>query len=134
MKKLLVSALIILSTSSCSTTIAHYSGYLFLDYSPLTSSGIFVSESNTVNFEHTPLGSILVTARGGGKISHYGSLSDASAVSKFNSIDFTEVAEILKYELLRYGANGIINLKITYLPKDNMQGAGYTITGMAIKK
>lgn len=133
MKKLLPLFALVLLITSCTTTIPPYSGYLFLDYSPLTSSGIFVSESNSVNFEYTPLGSILVTARGGGKISHYGSPSDASAIGKFNSIDFKDVAELLKYELLRNGANGIINLKIVYLPKDNTQGSGYTITGMAIK-
>lgn len=131
MKKL---ALIIFSTiifASCSTTIPPYSSSMFFDYSPLTGSGIFVSESNSVSFEYTALGSIIVTARGGGKINHY---SSARSSEDFESIDFNNVADFLKYELIRRKANGIINLKIIYHPKDGTQGAGYTITGMAIRK
>jgi hypothetical protein len=131
MKQITFIAFLAILLHSCTTTIPPYSGSIFFDYSPLTSVGIFVTESNSVNFDYTSLGSIVVMARGGGKVTYYGPSS--SSVGNFNPMDFSEVAEYLKYELLKKSANGIINLKVIYLPGDNTQGAGYTITGMAIR-
>lgn len=52
--------------SSCATIVNYEQTTVteITDYTPLTEKGIFVTEANNVNFDYTPLGSVVSTTRG----------------------------------------------------------------------
>lgn len=123
-----------------------------LDYSPLTSKGIFVTESNSVGFEYNAIGSIYIELRNGAVTKPKDTFKDSdilystkadrnkppvpeapkSAKNVNYSID--DAVNRLAYELQRLEANGIINLKIQRVEETAFLGRGYVITGMAIRK
>lgn len=107
--------------SSCATIVNYEQTTVteITDYTPLTEKGIFVTEANNVNFDYTPLGSVVSTTRG--------AIQNLMPYKVDMEKAFNSIAE----ELLKKGANGLINLNIntTYL-----SSAAYTtITGMAIQ-
>ena len=89
------------------------------DYSSLTDKGLFVTEANNVNFDYTPIGSVVSTTRG--------------AIDTFGgySVNIDTAFDDIAKELLNKGANGLINLNITSSYLNNMYYT--TITGMAIR-
>lgn len=123
MKKFLLLLLIGVSLSSCMTQLelpkpSAYAG--IFDYSPLTSKGVFVTESNSVSFDYETIGSLYAQSRGGWIDKKY---SSPSLQALYN--------EVLS-ELGKMKANGIVNLKLF------ISGSGtsemLSLTGMAIRK
>ena len=123
MRKILMLLLFSISLTSCMTQIelpkpSAYAG--IFDYSPLTSKGVFVTESNSVGFEYETIGSLYAQSRGGWINKKY---SSPSLQALYN--------EVLA-ELGRMKANGIVNLKLS------ISGSGtsemLSLTGMAIRK
>lgn len=96
-----------------------------IDYSPLIKNGIYVTESNSVNFKYTPIGSVIS--------------EDIAGYEKGNYIrPNIEVAfDKIKNKMKELDANGIINLKITsstyYDGFYKMNLPMLTISGMAIR-
>lgn len=112
---------------SCGTLPAPQSNVGTIDYTPLIKEGIYITESNSVNFDYTAVGSVIATEKGGWV---NGSVRRPYVKNAFKNI--------IK-ELERIDANGIINLSITSsveLSEDILSKAYVsviTVKGMAIK-
>lgn len=118
MSRFLLLLTIIVSMSSC-FPLEQMTVTEIKDYSSLTDKGIFVTEANSVNFDYTPIGSVVSTTLSG---------IDASGRYLLNMDKaFDNIAE----ELLKKEANGLINLNITSSYVNNLYYT--TITGMAIR-
>lgn len=98
---LLIVTLFIL-VSSCVTLPQPSFEIGVIDYSPLLNNGIFVTESNSVNFDYTALGSVIAIEKGGW---NNGIKKRPSTEVVFNGI--------IK-ELENIGANGLINLNVSF--------------------
>lgn len=123
MKKFLLLMIMAVCLSSCMTQVelpkpSAYAG--IFDYYPLTSKGVFVTESNSVSFDYETIGSLYAQSRGGWINKKY---SSPSLQALYN--------EVLS-ELGKMKANGIVNLKLS------ISGSGtsemLSLTGMAIRK
>lgn len=160
MKKVLFIILLFIFGYSCSVKVVPVEIVDYWDYTPLTSKGIFVTESNSVSFNYTTLGSVYIELREGKKNANSDRVNvpvpyDRKLYSSRNNRrqkEATDTADIaivtatiddaldkLYTQLVAVGANGIINLQITRLQSvalnsQSILGPGYAITGMAIKK
>lgn len=121
-----------------------------VNYAPLTSQGIFVTESNSVGFDYEALGSIFVFDKSGwvrkdGKDAKDVDPKEAYYIGSSSNKDWRRVEPTveeclskLASKLKSLGANGIINLKITTSynvnPVDKVTYPEIAVTGMAIKK
>lgn len=150
MKKVILLIFAIVLFASCATTTNLYPepyGFsTFLDYSPLTNKGIYVTESNSVSFDYKTLGSVSVTEvsgwiKKGGKAKvakkeknnlddMYADVESNRPVGKYMRItaSLDDAMERMVNTLNEVGANGIINLKV-HTELDRI-----IISGMAIHK
>lgn len=107
--------------SSCATIVNYEQTTVteITDYTPFTERGILVTEANNVNLDYTPLGSVVSMTQG--------------AVRNLMSytINLNEAFESIAEELIKKGANGLINLSISPGYSNNMYYM--TVTGMAIQ-
>ncbi|MBK5720149.1 hypothetical protein JGH11_04610 [Dysgonomonas sp. Marseille-P4677] len=153
MKKVLLSLLFILFIiSSCVTVkFKSFEAVDFWDYTPLIKKGLFVTESNSVNFDYTAIGSVYIEIRAGEDKDKSKAVkkeqyldSDIYIQKNKRTVEYTsatidDALKKLSNQLSDVGANGIINLKISQVSSmqispDTYYGPGYIITGMAIKK
>ena len=160
MYKIIALLLLMVTLTGCYVLKTPYTAYgVSIDYSPYTNEGFFLTESNVVSFPYQALGSIEGRARSGyeekintkqgAKRLHddvYGKEHKLSW-SYVKPGDFREATpedalRMALSEAKSMGANGLINLRIEYLPaiyetyKDLVPVfyAGYSVKGMAIKK
>ena len=91
-----------------------------VDYSVFARRGIFVTESNSVNFDYKPLGSIVSTTRGAAKTFRSFRIDSDKA--------FSEITD----RLTALKADGLINLQIN-ITYDKVLYC-MTVTGMAIRR
>lgn len=123
----LIFTLVILNLNlvSCVTLPPPPAPYAFagiFDYSPLTSKGVFVTESNSVSFDYETIGSLYAISDGGWINKTY---VEPSLDALYN--------EVLK-QLAAYNANGIVNLKINVSGRIADRTKRYSLEGMAIRK
>lgn len=118
MSRFLLLLTIVVSMSSC-FPLEQMTVTEIKDYSSLTDKGIFVTEANSVNFDYTPIGSVVSTTLSG--------IDDLGRYVLNMDKAFDNIAE----ELLKKEANGLINLKIMSSYVNNLYYI--TITGMAIR-
>lgn len=148
MKKLILLIFAIGLFTSCVTTKLPepYGFSSFLDYSPLTERGIYVTESNSVSFDYQTIGSVAATEVGGWvkkkevkeeKKTTKGREDDMYAGVDRNrnagknvhvSPSLNAAMERMVTTLKDVGANGVINLKV------QMDHHKIVISGMAIRK
>lgn len=146
MKKILfLFAIMILALSSCVSLPSPKSYTSVIDYSFFTDKGIFVTESNSVNFEYEPMGSVVVEVTGGwiAKKSkkqstpknevnddYYLDIPRQNGGKKvYVGPSLNEAFGLLADELINMKANGIINLKISQgVRSDNLFVSGMAIT------
>lgn len=146
MKKIIY-LLFVLTLTSCSTYKIPYDVQsYYTDYSVYAKKGFFITESNSVSFEYTPVGSLIVEVSSGydnnvSASSSQKSYSTAKSKSskKWRYANVNEALNILYEDALYMRANGIINLQIKIVPavynKDVMVSSDrIIISGMAIKK
>lgn len=117
-----------------------------IDYGYLSQKGVYVSESNSVNFEYEPLGSLYVECTGG-----WVKNSQRSAQSSMEDIYYNKGQKVVYQpatvedafsqalgELKKLRGNGIINFKINtiseYLPAYQASVNKIIITGMCIRR
>ena len=119
-----------------------------VDYTRYSENGFFMTEANSVSFRYEPLGSITAIARDGYEVigsddssnfqdDTYGKPFQKVKYGKYRSAYPEDALEELYNKALEMGANGVINIKFTYLPSSDRPvplEAGWMITGMAIKK
>jgi len=124
-----------------------------IDYSFFNEKNFFISESNSVSFSYNPIGSISTVVYSG-KIPNKQERGEKVLVKKSNDDIYPDVYdnknvvwkdatindalnEIYK-QAISIGANGIINLKIEYIPgamiNNVYRGPGIIVSGMAIEK
>lgn len=151
MKKVLLFVFAIGLLTSCATSAISYPepyGFsTFLDYSPLTNKGIYVTESNSVSFDYKTLGSVSATEVSGWvkkekvlKVANknkknnvddmYAGVERNQSNGKYMrmSPSLDVAMERMANTLKEVDANGIINLKIRWEPDRII------ISGMAIRK
>ena len=123
--KIIFFALCSVLVSSCETiNIPQRTVTVFRDYTPLTDKGIFVTESNSIDCDYVPLGSIVSVTNGA-----YDN-SDVSLFISYKSVDLNKAFNDISNKLVDMGANGLINLKIE---SSYLRDIHYvTVTGMAI--
>lgn len=155
MRRLIIAIFVVAFLAGCGVTKFGVYSVTAIDYDRYTKQGFFITESNSVSFEYEPVSSIsalvtdgyvdtelvekndrVTTTRRPHNDNVYG--TGGSSVSKKNMV-YVEgtpdlVTDILVEEAIKMGANGIINFK--YTPVNNHEGilAGYTASGMAIKR
>ena len=124
--KIIFFALCSVLVSSCETiNIPQRTVTVFRDYTPLTDKGIFVTESNSIDCDYVPLGSIVSVTNGA-----YDN-SDVSLFISYKSVDLNKAFNDISNKLVDMGANGLINLKIE---SSYLRDIHYvTVTGMAIR-
>ena len=151
MKKVLLFVFAIGLLTSCATSAISYPepyGFsTFLDYSPLTNKGIYVTESNSVSFDYKILGRVSATEVSGWvkkekelKVANknkknnvddmYADVERNQSNGKYMrmSPSLDAAMERMANTLKEVDANGIINLKIQWEPDRII------ISGMAIRK
>jgi uncharacterized protein YbjQ (UPF0145 family) len=153
MKKVFIAAMMAFTMSSCFTTNLyepHWSAAV-MDYSILTIKGIYVNESDKVNFEYQTLGSV-ETQSIGGYVSK--AQSDNSTQETINDVNYQEIKTkkakahgfnkeyvapsydealgVMALKLEELGANGVINLKVR--AENGELYDKITVTGTAIKR
>jgi hypothetical protein len=137
MKKLIFFSVLTIILSGCSLP-SYYVNDTYIDYSELTSKGIFVTESNSVNFEYESKGSLSLVIVGGYEKKLQLSNGYEEYVKKYKYPDINDAFYLIEKRCKAAGANGILNLKIQYLPTgdsyNGLPGFYYSITGMLIKK
>ncbi|MEJ2884370.1 hypothetical protein [Pedobacter sp. GR22-6] len=117
--------------------------YIF-DYSKYSDKGFFFSESNSVNFNYVPIGSVNAYNESGYEIisaikEHKNNddvlmtaesfhTSTRGYGSKLILADRSELLDEVYKEAVNKGANGVINLKFVFTTKS------ISISGMAIKR
>ena len=117
-----------------------------VDYTKYSENGFFMTEANSVSFRYEPLGSITAIARSGYEVigsddssnfqdDTYGKPAKKVKYGEYRSAYPEDALEELYNKALEMGANGVINLKFTYLSQTNsLIPEGWMVTGMAIKK
>jgi uncharacterized protein YbjQ (UPF0145 family) len=133
MKKGLIIAMMAFTMTSCFTTHLyepHWSAEV-VDYSMLTDKGIYVNESDKINFEYQTLASVETRSIGGyvnkekadnidqksiNDIYYQEEKSKKAKANGFNkeyvAPKYDEALGVMALKLEELGANGIINLKI----------------------
>lgn len=127
--RIIIISLCCLLVSSCETVnIPQVTVTVLRDYTPMTDKGIFVTESNSVDFDYLPIGSVIsVTSAAFDSFVIKG--DDVSV--RYKPIDLNKAFDDISQKLIDKGANGIINLKIESSYLNN--GCYITVTGMAIR-
>lgn len=120
----------------------------FVDYSTFNDNGIFLTESNSVNFTYEPIGSINILFYSDYTVKKKQETSGIKN-EKGDDIYFSPTSRALKFkgstaiqEALRLtveqakikGANAIINLRYEYVPGYKYTPPGWHVSGMAIRK
>ncbi len=149
MKKVLLLIVSVCMFTSCATYQPAPKSFVgIIDYSVLTSKGIFVTESNSVNFDYQAIGSVIAEETGGWVPKSSAKQKPASAAddyyvsssSKKNYIapDIQVAFDNIAEHLLSLRANGIINLKITTSSEIDLVSKlsvdKIIVSGMAIRK
>ncbi len=156
MKKIALFLLLILIFSSCVTQKATYRiTSQVIDYSHYYLQGFFITESPSVSFNYTPIGSIGVVASSGYEIIEMVNKTTGSVVREYGAIKNVTIYDALdelQKKCKEIGANGVVNLRIEYeeVPIESLTsydynsrsstsyssivGARYIVWGMAISR
>ncbi len=135
MRKLFLFLLVVLFNCSC-VTWNYEVNVSTIDYAKLSNSkGFFISESNSVSFEYTPIGSISIECVSGND----GVESELNwSTTKYKHASIEDGFKKLIQVSIEKGANGVINVQTKYLPAFNTKYAYYPdriiVSGMMIKK
>ena len=144
MKKLLLITLVA-ALSSCSTAkYAMTVGANVLDYSKYSESGFFITESNALSKEYTPVASIMFEYRSGYEVLKpeekitdkrgYVYTTKAAVYGSYKKVSQEDAIDAMVVMAKEIGANGIINLKLTVLGSSiGRNDSGFSVSGMAIK-
>ena len=146
MKKLcliLFSAVVVLT--SCAPKMQYVASSTYIDYQSYLEQGIYITESNSVNFDYTPLGSVSsIVYPGYVRDIQYSRVEDdltgetqfTKKSSKWKPADVQDAIAIVVEKAKQQGGNGIINFSINPISEtfDKTVRHGYIVTGMVIHK
>lgn len=152
MKNILMRTLMTMASiiflSSCLTSYPECRQYVgLINYSEFDRQGLFATESNSVNFDYIPIGSLIIEDVGGmdsrtNKVdTSSGNADELYSGTKrkghYVAPSTNRAVELAIKALKNIGAKGIINMKIQfsmeYVPLEQVSVEKITLTGMAIK-
>ncbi|WP_304649350.1 hypothetical protein [uncultured Duncaniella sp.] len=133
--------------ASCSQKILYTESVGFVDYSTYLNEGIFLTESNSVNFEYDAIGSVSAVVYSGDAVVSqseqvdkneiYGERTKVKNKVGWKAASPDDALNAAVAQVRKQGGNGLINIKITPTTEiDNAKRVrtGFLITGMAIKR
>ncbi len=139
-------AIIAISFASCAPKVSQRA--YFVDYQSAADGKVFITESNSVSFDYTPIGSILIEEIAG-QYKESLSLTDRQSYKKtdpiYGDLDQSASKKYYRYpnaesaldyaanSALKMGGDGIINLKMESSISNDKRPM-LTITGMVIKR
>ena len=147
MKKINYLASVVLLTllGSCAPKLHYSTNVGYIDYSQFANEGIFLTESNSVNFEYTSIGSVSVAVLSGNvdkqrpnKYNYkdlYGKEQDEK-YSEWVTASPEQAIKLAVEKAKEQGGNGIINIKVEPYTdiSDKVARSGFLLSGMVIKK
>lgn len=125
MKKLLLLSIAV-AFASC-TTLQYSATTYSIDYAKYTQLGFFVTESQSVGFEYTPVASV------GSKIETGYENNNAGKTNKLTYATADDALAYLVAQSQKLGANAIIGLKLTNTSTNPMLPS-FEASGMAVKR
>ena len=146
-----IAVVAMLLTTACAPKTYYNTSIGYINYSKYSESGIFLTESNSVNFDYTPLGSVSVTILSGNVkktrpnrynyvdynyVDAFGNLPDEK-YTEWVVASPEEAIHLATQKAMEQGGNGIINLKfepITHVVDSKHPQSGILLTGMVIRK
>ena len=148
MKKALFLLVSMFIFASCATYQPAPKSFIsMIDYSTFTKQGIYVTESNSVNFDYEAIGSICVEELGGWvskKKSEYSDPKEQYYIGSgmrnkvYIQPDIQEAFKKLMDKLSQSGANGLINMRIEFTTELDLTSKltidKIIVSGMAIKR
>lgn len=147
-KVLFLSLIAAITLSSCTAKYPVVVLTHSIDYSKHMSNGFFLTESNSVSFDYSPVGSVQVTLQDGWEVVQGKKAEGYYTNEEFSKIKlgnyapttYREALDILVSKAEGMGADGIIGLKFSFIPPivdklGNKTGPSkITASGMAIKR
>lgn len=150
MRKIIFFIIVAAMFASCGVKYPYRRYSNVIDFTEVTQAGFFITESNSVSFQYDPLGSVTSVVESGYEVlgNKDGQMNDdvysyKSSNTKFGKYTYAQAEDAIS-ELIssaqKLGANGIINLKITYTPSVHdkygniISPSSYVVSGMAIKR
>ena len=133
MKKVLFSCFISVFLVSCSTRI--YQLHYVVDLNPYSEQGFFITESNSVNFEYTPVGSVETIAGGvdnSGRNKNYDDVSYKYTQGRGYTLTTAGAMSMFVEKCKELKADAVINFGIN-TTLDKSGNPVHRISGMAIK-
>jgi len=131
---------------SCSVKHIYTATSQVLDYEKYSKQGFFITESNSVSFDYTPIGSVVVRVFSGyanegteyvKKFKSNGTYTEIPKIrkGKWKDCDLNDAFAQLHKEAISKGANGVINLKYEFISSftDNTPNR-WIVTGQLIRK
>lgn len=140
---LLLTATILMS---CSVKHIYTATSQVLDYEKYSKQGFFITESNSVSSDYTPIGSIVVRVFSGyvyegteyeKKFKSDGTYTEIPTIraGEWKDCDLNDAFAQLHKEALSRGANGVINLKYEFMPSfSDYTPDRWIITGQLIRR
>lgn len=147
-RKIVIATAIIASFACCMPQKSLYSAFSSgIDYKEYADVGFYITESNSVSFEYTPISSLVANVKSGyvnqisSRINSKVKITTSEQNSGYIMASAEVVLEELYQEAIKLGANGIINLKIVASEVDGVSDKGlaiplptYSASGMAIMR
>lgn len=137
MKKILFLAVVVVMFSSCAAP--YIVSAKTLDYDKISGQkDFFITESNSVNFDYKPIGSVLAISVAGMSIVDDEYKDTDFKTKRFKSANVEDAFKKMCEEAISKGADGIINVKTKYSQAYTLQYTYYpedwVATGMMIKR
>ncbi len=133
--------------ASCAPKISYTKSVGFVDYSVYQNKGIFLTESNSVNFEYDAIGSVTAVIYSGDAVltqkknvdknDIYGEQTTVQNKMGWKTANPEDALEAAVSEVISKGGDGLINIKITPTTEvgtSKTARSGFLVTGMAIKR
>lgn len=150
MRKYLTLVLMTIILSSCAIKYPYKRYSTVVDFEKYTSQGFFITESNSVNFNYMPVGSLSSVVESGYELigdlvtdrsdDLYHNSSSSNKYGDYINAAIDDAIEELFLSAKELGADGIINLKTEYISGiyskygSVVRPPMYIATGMAIKR
>lgn len=152
MKRVLSIVFLVLLLASCSTKKSYVRVASAIDFSEYTRSGFFITESNSVSFSYEPVSSVAAFVEEGHEVLglrthvpitdddvYRSSAKTKTVYGKYIGAYAQDALDELYIKAKEMGADGIINLKMTYTPyrikgSEVLSWESYYVSGMAIKR
>lgn len=147
MKRTIITIAIVTALlTSCAPNIQYVASSSYINYQTYAEQGVYITESNSVSFDYTPLGSVSAVVFPGyvksTRLSQYkyedlnGNPQPTETYNKWQSADVTDAIALAVEKAKQQGGNGIINFRVQPTSESNGKTVrhGFLVTGMVISK